>query len=150
MTTWTPPVVRAAYGFCPDTSSAAEAFSSGDLAITEQAHAKDCDINTIVKRFGITGELPQSARQPLVGDFTHITDFHSAMEAVRHAQAGFMDLPADVRAQFGNDPGVLLAFLEDPSNREKAVELGLIHRPEPQTLVPAAAVSESATSQKLG
>lgn len=95
----------------------------------QQQFAKECDINEIVRRFGLTGELPLNERPPIVGDFTDVVDYHTALNAVRLAEIGFQGLPANVRARFDNDPGKMLDFLEDPGNREEAVKLGLVNPP---------------------
>lgn len=97
-----------------------------DEGRTQQHHAEDADINTIVRRFGLTGELPQSREPAQYGDFTHVTDYHTALNAVAEAEQNFMALPADLRAQFNNDPGALLDFVQDNNNRAKAEELGLV------------------------
>ena len=78
------------------------------------------------------------------GDFTGITDFQSAMEAVVRAQGAFNDLPANVRARFRNDPAEMLAFLEDGKNREEAVKLGLVSPPPEVTRDVVQAVDELA------
>jgi phage internal scaffolding protein len=92
-----------------------------------QQHAKDeCDINTIVRRFGLTGELPSNVRVPEYGDFTQATDYHSSLNAVRAAEEAFMQLPADVRTRFNNDAGALVDFVSDDNNRAEAEKLGLV------------------------
>jgi len=92
-----------------------------------QQHAKDeCDINTIVRRFGLTGELPSGVKAPQYGDFTDTTDYHTSLNVVRAADAAFMQLPADVRSRFNNDPGALVDFVSDDNNRAEAEKLGLV------------------------
>jgi len=135
-----PYTVRGYYSFDRSANSTQTATTITDDTIVEQAHGNDTDINTIVKRFGITGELPVHNRRPLVGDFTGVTDFWSAQNALIAARQGFDDLPAELRARFDNDPGQLLAFLNDSGNRQEAIDLGLINAPQPQTIVPASAV----------
>lgn len=91
-----------------------------------QSAEEESNINTIVRRFGLTGEIPGDVRMPLSGDFVGIQDFHSAMNTVRAAQEEFLRVPAHVRARFSNDPGVFMEFLEDPANRDEARKLGLL------------------------
>lgn len=92
-----------------------------------QQHEKDeCDINTIVRRFGLTGELPSGVRAPQYGDFTGATDYHTAMNAVISANNAFMQLPAEVRSRFNNDAGAFVDFCSDEKNRAEAKSLGLI------------------------
>lgn len=100
---------------------------------TQQHFAEECDINTIVKRFGLTGELPEVVHVPQSGDFTGVTDFQSAMEAVRKAQENFMELPGELRYRFANDPQRLMEFMEDGKNLDEAVKLGLVNKPKEVT-----------------
>lgn len=115
-----------------------------------QQHARDeCDINTIVRRFGLTGELPNGVRAPQYGDFTSATDYHTAMNAVISANASFMQLPADVRARFNNDPGAFVDFCSDDKNRDEAKALGLIvgssNEPVPNPAPEGGGVAQSST-----
>lgn len=103
-----------------------------DPSMTEQHFKDECDINNIVARFSETGVLPQGNRQPLFGDFEHFpTDLAASMAMYDEAHARFMELDASIRKQFDNDPAQLLAFLNDPNNREEAIQLGLIDRSSP-------------------
>ena len=76
-----------------------------------QSAEEESNINTIVRRFGISGELPNQVAMPQSGDFTNIPDFHTVMNLVRQAQEEFVRIPADVRARFNNDPGRFMEFL---------------------------------------
>lgn len=104
---------------------------SPDDCVTQQQFAEECDINTIVRRFGLTGELPETFAMPVSGDFTEVVDFQSAMNVVRAAEEAFMQIPAETRARFANDPARLYEFLNDSGNRDEARKLGLL-RPEPE------------------
>lgn len=112
--------------------------------LADQSFKEDSDINTIVKRFGLTGELPENLNMPVGGDFTHLTDFKSAMDLIRRSEEEFLRIPPDIRAQFENDPGRLIAFLDDEKNREKAVEIGLIPKPPEKTRDAVQAIDELA------
>lgn len=93
--------------------------------VTKDSFAEECDINTIVRRFGLTGQLPTDVRAPMYGDFTDAMDYRSALDAVMAAQDSFMAMPADVRQRFGNDPAAFVDFCSDPNNRDEAIKLGL-------------------------
>lgn len=97
-----------------------------DPTLAQQNFRDECDINTIVKRFGITGQLPENVRMPTYGDFLQVNDFHSAMNAVAAAGEAFDAMPADVRARFNNDPGAFVDFCSDEANRAEAIKLGLV------------------------
>jgi len=92
---------------------------------TKQAFKGECDINNIVARYRVTGELP-STRRGYFADVTRVPEYREALEVVSNAQAAFDSLPAKVRNEFMNDPAVMLAFLEKPENMERAIELGLV------------------------
>jgi phage internal scaffolding protein len=70
----------------------------------------------MMKRFGVTGKLPENPRVPQYGDFSEITDYRSAIEAIRNADEKFMEFPADVRALFENNPQNVLDFVANPAN----------------------------------
>lgn len=94
-------------------------------SMTQQQFKDECDINTIAQRFGITGELPVNGRAPTYGDFTSVSDFQSALNAVRQAEEAFMQLPGLVRERFGQDPQRFVEFCSDARNQAELVELGL-------------------------
>lgn len=93
---------------------------------TSQEFAEEVDINTIARRFHLTGELPENVPMVLQGDFTNALDFRSAMELVVAAREGFMEQPAEVRARFRNDPQEFLDFVSDKANLDEAIKLGLV------------------------
>lgn len=99
-----------------------------DESLAIQSAEEESNINTIVRRFGISGELPNNLRMPVSGDFTNMPDFHAAMNLVRQAQEEFVRVPAEIRARFDNDPGRFMAFLEDSSNYDEALKLGLVNK----------------------
>lgn len=92
---------------------------------TIQSQKQDADINEIVRRFGLTGELPHSVRTPQYGDFTGVTDYQTALNAVKEAEMAFMTLPAHIRARFNHDPQQLLEWAADPKNAKELKTLGL-------------------------
>lgn len=97
--------------------------------MTKQSFKEECDINTLVQRFGLTGQLPENVRAPVYGDFTEVVDYQSALNAVIAADASFMELPASVRSRFANNPALFVDFCSDPANREEAIKLGLVVPP---------------------
>lgn len=121
-----PPFVRNPYNYDTNAASDAAGEYNNEPSKTKQSFAEECDINTIVKRFHLTGELPTNVRMPTYGDFTEIPDFHSAMNAIALAGEAFDRMPAEVRARFNNDPGAFVDFCSDPKNKAEAAKLGLI------------------------
>ncbi len=109
-----------------------------DPSLAQQHMRDECDINTIVERFGVTGQLPVRAIEPSYGDFSGVSDYHTALNKIKAADEAFMALPGKLRAKFDNDPNALLNFLENEANRNEAIELGLIDgEPVAQPIVSA-------------
>lgn len=106
-------------------------------SLTNQSFAKDADVNTIMEKYKATGMLRQISPDAVeFGDFTNSESFHEQFEKFQRAEDAFMELPAEIRARMENDPGKFIDFLNDPANRDEAVELGLFEstRPvEPET-----------------
>lgn len=120
------PFLRTAYNYDMNAASDESALKCEDPTRAQQQFIEECDINTIVERFGLTGELPSNVKVPLTGDYhNHVDDFQSAMNIVREAQEGFMQLSANVRARFHNDPQELMTFVQDPENYAEAVRMGI-------------------------
>lgn len=103
------------------------ALHCSDESLAIQSSEEESNINTIVRRFGLTGELPNDVNMPMSGDFTSIPDFHTAMNMVRSAQEEFLRVPADIRARFSNDPQEFMNFFENPDNIEEARKLGFMN-----------------------
>lgn len=103
---------------------------SGDPVLTKQEFAKDCDVNVIIARCVKSGlPLPSAVAEPLFADVTQIGSYADCVRRVTVARDSFMQLPAELRSEFGNDPANLISFIADPANRPKAIELGLIAKP---------------------
>lgn len=100
---------------------------SGECFVQQSDYDRS-DINLIVERFVRTGVLESVNRtQGQYGDFSEVTDYHSALLQVQQAQESFMTLPAQVRAEFANDPGKFLDFVSDEANMDKMAEMGLLN-----------------------
>lgn len=114
-----PPFIRSPYNYDVTEASDATAIAPGGPSLTVQSMTDDADLNVLMKRFGVTGQLPENPRLPSYGDFFHISDYRSALEAVHTSYSDFMEFPADVRAQFENNPQLFLDFVENPGNIEQ-------------------------------
>ena len=124
------PFVRSAYNYDMMAASDESGLECKDPSRTSQAFAEESDINVIVNRFLKTGTLPPTFRAPTYGDFSGVSDYQGALNAVIKANEAFDQLPAGMRARFHNNPQVLLEFLSNPDNREEATKLGLLRAPE--------------------
>lgn len=129
--------IRSPYNYDMDAVSKETSIDFADESLAVQSAKEEADINTIVRRFGLTGELPNDVAMPQSGDFSNAVDFHASMNLVVQAQEEFLRLPADLRARFSNDPGNFIAFFDDPANQDEAIRLGLAtRRPEPPIAQP--------------
>lgn len=128
--------LRSGFNYDRDRASRETGLACKDPTRTIQSQAEEADINTIVKRFGVTGVLPTGVRAPVFGDFEDAFDFQSAQDALVQARESFMSMPADVRARFHNDPGEFVDFCSDKENLPEMRKLGLAVPEEPP---PAAA-----------
>lgn len=141
------PFVRSPYNYDVAKASDESALLCEDESLAVQSAKDEVDINTIVKRFGLTGQLPDAVAAPTYGDFVGVKDYHSAMNAVAKANEAFEEMPAEVRARFGNDPGAFVDFCSDEKNRAEAEKLGLVV-PKPPVVVEPAPAPKTAPESK--
>lgn len=120
------PLFRTGFNYDRDQVSIETGLLCEDDSLAIQSAEEESNINTIVRRFGLTGELPSDLAIPQSGDFTNIPDFHTAMNMVRQAQEEFLRVPAEIRARFSNDPQRLMDFVSDANNFDEAKRLGLL------------------------
>ncbi len=118
--------IRNPYNYDTNEASEESALYCEDPSRTKQSFKEECDINTILKRFNITGQLPVGPLQPQYGDFSGVFDYQTALNAVIAAQDSFNALPATLRNRFANDPAAFVDFCSDESNREEMIRLGLV------------------------
>ncbi len=118
-----------------DENSARSRFVFRKPSLAKQSFRDECDINNILRQFNVTGQLPANGVQPQYGDFSGITDYQSALNAVMAAQDSFLQLPAKVRAKFDNDPALFVEFASDEANKDEMKALGLLHEETAQAVV---------------
>ena len=101
-------------------------FPEGSSPVQQQ-FKDEVDINRIMKKYRAGVPITHLNRGAgFYADFTEVKDYGSALNSLAKAQSSFMQLPAQLRARFGNDPGQLLQFLSDKNNRDEAIKLGLV------------------------
>lgn len=111
---------------------------------TKQSFRDECDINRIMARYQNTGVLEFVQRREAQYADVSALDYQEACNVVAGANSMFEQLPSALRARFSNSPAKLLEFLDDPSNRQEAVELGLVESP---ASVPAVGVAGEPPAQ---
>lgn len=130
--------VRTEGSYDTDRASTDTGLSCRDPSRTRQDQKEESDINTIVRLFGVTGQLPLNLRLPQYGDFDAVDDYQTALHAVKRAEESFLGIPAEIRATFNHDPGAFAEFCLDPGNLPQLREWGLAPTPTPPPTPPAA------------
>lgn len=115
---------------------------------TMQSFKQECDINNILKNYTKTGFLPHiNKNQPNYFDVPSNIDYQIALNTIMDAEQRFAALPASVRDQYKNDPGQLIAALQDPAQHDKLRELGVLAPKPVASQHPTAAGTPAAPSQ---
>ena len=99
--------------------------------LTEQHHAKTCNINAIMAKYNKTGLVDHINRhQGRYGDVSG-ADFQTAMNLIADQETIFHELPAAVRAAYDNDPAQYLDEVMTEEGQERHAAL-LNPEPEPE------------------
>lgn len=120
------PFVRSPYNYDLSAASTETAIAPGGPSMTVQAHGEDADLNVLMKRMGLLGQFPVNPKIPMYGDFSEVTDYRTALEAVDKARDAFMEYPADFRAQFDNDPQRFVEYCNNPANVADLAKRGML------------------------
>ena len=102
--------------------------------MTQQQFKDESDTNFIVGQFVKTGVLPNVNMNPSYMDLSNVPSYRDALEFIAHAEDSFMALPALVRQEFDNDPGLFLDFVDNPDNYSRCQELGIFPPSDPPLL----------------
>lgn len=100
---------------------------SNDPIITRQEDAAAVDLNRILARFKVTGQMPP-LRQPNYSEVDYDMDLQGAFAAIAQAKAIYRDLPEAVKAKYGDwrevlaaaESGQLKEDMVDPTTKEEA------------------------------
>lgn len=115
-------------------------------SLTKQSFKDDADINRLMTRYQKVQSIEflnqyNGHTSGYFGDFSQVPDYRSALELVRAAEDIFYAQPAVVRADFDNNPALFLDFCQNPVNKAKLIEWGLVPndlvKPEDKTPVNA-------------
>nr|DAW93618.1 MAG TPA: Scaffold protein [Microviridae sp.] len=111
------------------TNATAEGIVFTEPSMTQQHFKDETMIDNILQKYAETGFLtdPFSPKRPIqFGDFSGVTDFQTAQNAVARATEYFESLPSYIRSSFNNSPSDFLQALNDPEQRSKLETLGFI------------------------
>jgi len=109
-----------------------DAIVNLEPSMTEQSHKDSCDINVILDRFAKTGVANGNSRMPQFLDTCDLPSYQESLNVIIDADEAFMSLDSKLRKRFDNDPAKLLEFVDNPSNLDECIELGLIAKPLPK------------------
>jgi phage internal scaffolding protein len=122
-------------------------WKSKDPSMTKQAYKEDVDINNILRRFEV-GQLQYIGNgEGIYADISEAPDYIAAQNILRRANEQFEALPASIRDRFANSPEKFLEFMNDESNYDEQLKLGLVHAkedPETQKAIDAAKAQQQA------
>lgn len=98
----------------------------GVRMLTEQSHKESCDMRFIMRKYEKEGIVQHVSKyKGTYGDFVNQPDFQTAMNIIAEASSMFETVPSRIRAQFYNDPGRFLEFVQDPRNIDAMKKMGL-------------------------
>lgn len=112
---------------------------------TKQSFKDEADINKRMARYRKTGFLTDplkvSNRQAFFADVCAAGDYMEQQNRVIEINKEFARLPSEIRNYFKNSPKELLSFLDDPENRQEAIDMGLLEgqktKPTPKAEKPS-------------
>lgn len=111
------------HGYMP----ARKVRSSSNLpSLAKQSFKDECDINNILAKYRKTGLVTHLAKYG--GNYNElplVDDYHDALNQILAAKDAFLELPAEMRKFFNNDPAEFLDFVNDPENVDAMIDMGL-------------------------
>lgn len=120
--------------------SALAATINNEPSLTQQSDLAESDINILMARYNSGGQLPQVIEPGQYGDFTEITDYRDAQNAILAANEAFAEVPAKIREKFENDPAKFFEFVNNPENLPELRKLGLANPEEPPEYIPTPSI----------
>lgn len=73
-------------------------FTNTEPTMTDQAAARETDINVIVSRYGISAQMPTNGSEPMYGDFSELPeDLREYIETARTFAEHRQNLPEAIR-----------------------------------------------------
>lgn len=125
-------------------------ISFGTKSRTKQAHAKEADINYIMRKYLKTGLLEHSRKHEPDYGFATSEDFHTSMNIITKANSMFEELPSQIRSKFENKPDQFLDFVHDENNLEEMIKMGLAKEPRYQPMGEDSEYTSESVDQNTG
>ena len=123
------------------------AVHNTEPSLTKQEFSDQCDPNKLVDRHNRGLDISMHLTStPIFGDFTQVPEsYHEAVTIVAQAKQSFMQLDADIRKQFDNDPAKFVDFVSNPENGEALQKMGLAKKPDESSTSTAAGAAPAAS-----
>lgn len=144
------------YNHNPNEVARQTATHNVDPTLTQQHHVDEADINTIMKRFGVTA-VQHACRQipPSFIDVPDNLDMQSAWKMVNDGIEAFEQQPAEIRAAFRNDPARYIGAVDQAirtGDRKTLEALGLSEAlpPKPPETTPDRKIPDAPPDPKGG
>ena len=102
--------VRTPYNYDRDEVSKNTALVCEDESLAQQNMKAETDLNVMIRKYGV---LPAQDVNWKEFDATIIPkDYHELQNMMKEADAAFLSLPGEVRAEADNDPAKFLAMVD--------------------------------------
>jgi hypothetical protein len=102
--------VRTPYNYDRDEVSKNTALVCEDESLAQQNMKSETDLNVMIRKYGV---LPAQDVNWKEFDATVIPkDYHELQNMMKEADAAFLSLPGEIRAQVDNDPEKFLAMVD--------------------------------------
>ena len=102
--------VRTPYNYDRDEVSKNTALVCEDESLAQQNMKAETDLNVMIRKYGV---LPAQEVNWKEFDATVIPkDYHELQNMMKEADAAFLSLPGEVRAEVDNDPAKFLAMVD--------------------------------------
>lgn len=120
-------MIRSRYTLKP-----APGFTFSEPSMALQSEKRDTMIEAYLRKYRATGFLGDPNRKAVAtfGDFTGVEDYQTLRNKMAVVEQHFEGLPSNIRRFFGDDPANYVHFVTDPSNMQKAIEMGLLSQGE--------------------
>lgn len=95
---------------------------------TFQSEKNDTMIEAYLRKYRATGFFgdPQRKAAAMFGDFSGLEDFQTIQNKMARIREHFDALPSTTRRFFGDDPANYVAFVTNPQNLQKSIDMGLL------------------------
>lgn len=97
---------------------------SNDPGVTDPSFLQSCDLEHLISLHVQSGQSFTLPESELV-DFTQMPDYQTALNTVIKIDEYFSHLPVSVKQAYDNNPALLMAALDDPSQRDRLIQLGV-------------------------